>query len=282
MDEVGFAFGISARMLVGALACLALLLVMRKPLLWHKQALQTYLATGIGIYGAMMCVYWGAQYVPSGLVSVMFGFTPILTGLLAGYMLAEQSLTPVRWLAMLLCISGLFVIFSEQVELDHRIAIGMSIIIVAVVLHSLSTVLVKKYHTGLPALSVTTGGLLVALPFYFVTWLALDGHVPESIPLRSGLSILYLGVVGSGIGFVLFFYVLKHVPATTIGLLPLITPVLALIIGSVFNGEVISAAIVIGTSIILVGLLSYQFGARGIAMLRRNSEKEAPLQEEIE
>ena len=68
-QEVGFLFGVAGRMVIGCVLALALVMVLRLPMAWHKQAGQTYLAAGMGIYGAMMCVYWSAQFVPSGWIS---------------------------------------------------------------------------------------------------------------------------------------------------------------------------------------------------------------------
>jgi hypothetical protein len=44
-------------MLLGVLVCLVLVALMRRRLRWHRQALQTDLAAGLGIWGAMSCVY---------------------------------------------------------------------------------------------------------------------------------------------------------------------------------------------------------------------------------
>ena len=79
-------------MVIGLAVCLLLLRLMRLPMDWHRKALLTYLAAGLGIYAAMLCVYWGAQYIPSGWISVLFGLTPIVTGVMARRFLGERAL----------------------------------------------------------------------------------------------------------------------------------------------------------------------------------------------
>ena len=92
-EGTGYLFGVSSRMLLGAMVSTLLLLALARRVSWHAKAVKTYLAAGLGIYGAMSAVYWGAQFIPSGLVSVVFGLTPIVTGVLAALWLNERSLT---------------------------------------------------------------------------------------------------------------------------------------------------------------------------------------------
>ncbi len=259
-EGLGFMFAATTRMAIGALGCLLLLMLTRGRLYWHKAAVNTYLAAGMGIYGAMSCVYWGAQFIPSGLVSVIFGLTPLLTGLMAGYWLGEQSLTPVRLIGLASALSGLVMIFGNGNHAGHAAMLGMLSVFIAVVLHSLSTVWVKRIGAGLPVLTVAAGGLVTALPLYLLTWGLIDGRLPETIPSRALASIVYLGLFGSVMGFILFYYVLKHVEASRVGLIPLVTPVSALIIGSVMNGEVIPTVVWSGTGLILMGMAVYQWG----------------------
>ena len=89
----GYLFGATGRMVLGALLCVALITVLRHKLPLDRKAWETYIAAGAGIYGAMMSVYWGSQFIPSGLVAVIFGLTPVATAVLAAFYLQEACLT---------------------------------------------------------------------------------------------------------------------------------------------------------------------------------------------
>ncbi len=102
---------------------------------------------------------------------------------------------------------------------------------------------------------------MFAMPFYILCWYLIDGDIPEVIVTRAGLSILYLALFGSVIGFALFFYILKHVSATRVSLITLVTPVTALLLGKYLNDEPLSLQIVAGAIMILLGLASYEFGS---------------------
>jgi len=263
-QEVGFLFGVTSRMLIGGSLALALVVFLRLPMAWHRRARQTYLAAGLGIYGAMMCVYWSAQFIPSGWISVLFGLTPIVTGLLAARFLGEGTMTAAKLTGMLLGVSGLAVIFHTSIRFSDTAWYGVAGLLMAVVLHSISTVWVKRADYQAHGLVITAGGLLVAVPLYLLTWLLTGAHWPETIPARTGVAIIYLGVIATVFGFAMFFYVLRKVDATRVALLTLITPVLSLYLGHTLNGEAIGLPLILGAGLVLSGLALYEWGERRI------------------
>lgn len=267
-EEVGFLFGVASRMLAGAAVCSLIMLLLTRKLPWYREARQTYLAAGLGLYGAMMSVYWGAQYIPSGLISVIFGLTPIVTGIIAAIWLQERSLSISKLSGVFLGIIGLVIIFGSGIELKDGAVYGIAAVLFAVLLHSVSAVWVKAINAQLPALEVTNGGLLVAAPLYLGTWLLADNSWPISIPLRTALSISYLALFGSVLGFIMYFYVLKHIDASRVALITLVTPVLALLLGQVLNNEAIQPVVWLGTICILLGMSIYQWGGHLMFHLR--------------
>lgn len=261
-QDVGFIFGVTGRMLLGAVVCLLLIRALRVALPWHRTAVRTYVAAGLGIYGAMISTYWGAQFIPSGLISVLYGLTPLVTGVLAALWLGERSFNAGKLAGLAAGVVGLAIIFANSLRIDPPALKGIAAVLLAVVLHSLSSVRVKRLGGDVSALAVTTGGLLVAAPLYLATWYAWDGRLPHALPLRTALAIVYLGVVGSVIGFVLYYYVLKHLTAARIALITLVTPITALLLGRLLNGEQVGTEVWLGTGVILSGLLLYQWSDR--------------------
>ena len=267
-EEVGFLFGVASRMLIGAAVCSLIMLLLARKLPWNQEARRTYLAAGLGLYGAMISVYWGAQYISSGLISVIFGLNPIFTGVIAAIWLQERSLTISKLSGVFLGLFGLVVIFGSGIELKDGATYGITAVLLAVLLHSFSAVWVKAINAKIPALEVTNGGLLVAAPLYLATWLLLGNDWPTDIPLRTALSISYLALFGSVLGFIMYFYVLKRIDASRVALITLITPVIALLLGQRFNNESIQPIVWLGTCCILLGMSIYQWGSYIVSRLR--------------
>lgn len=271
-DGPGFLFGVTGRMVIGVAVALAMVYLLRVKLPWNRPARRTYLAAGLGIYSVMLCVYWSAQFIPSGWISVIFGLSPIATGVMAAIWLDEQILKPMKLLGMLLGFLGLLVVFSSGLELGTNALYGALGVLASTLFHSASAVWVKRLNRGLHGMSVTAGGLLVAAPLFLLTWFLTDASWPEVLSPRALYSILYLALIGSVIGFAMYFYVLKHVEATRVALITLVTPVTALLLGSLLNDESIGWSVWLGTALILSGLLSFELEGLYRGVLRRADE----------
>ncbi len=255
----GFLFGAAARMTVGIVCVFFVLGMLRQRLVWNRKALRVYLAVAMQIYGSMLAVYWAAQFIPSGWISVLFGLTPLMTALIAAIWLGERSLTPGNLLAYVMGVGGLFVMFGTALQLGHDAALGVAGVLVSVFLQSFSAVLIKRVNAKVSALSQVAGGLLLAVPAYLITWWVVDGRWPVELPVASFASIIYLGVIATTIGFVLYYYLLIHLTATKVALIALASPVMALMIGHLLNHEPLTMKVITGTLLILAALLMHQF-----------------------
>lgn len=264
-----FLFAVTARMWIGAILSLLLLRLSRTPFPWHRAARHTYLAVGGGIFGALGLTYWGSQYVPSGLISVIFGLAPLVTGLFAAFFLGEKNLSLLKVTGMLLGLAGLAVIFTGDSGPRVFELRGIGAVLCAMLIHCVSAIRVKQLAAAVPALASTAGGVLVATFLLQTSWILLDVQLPARVSAVAGWSILYLGVAGSVLGFSLYYYLLKQVEATRVALITLITPVLALLLGNLLNGEALTPVILLGTLIIMLGLVCFQFGEAGLQHLRR-------------
>lgn len=252
---VSFIFGVTARMSIG-LACLIVLMVItRTRLRLDGAALKTYAAVSGQLYASMLLTYWGAQFIPSGWLSVIYGLSPFMTAFIAAAYLNEQSLGLGKIVSYLVGFSGLLVMFSSAIDMNPAAVQGMLALLGATLLHALSAVWVKHIQAGLPAMAQITGGLLVSLPLYFLTWYYLDGGaIPPLPPEITQWSILYLGVIATPIGFALYYFVLANMAATNVAMINLMTPVLSLLLGYFVNGEPLTLKVAIGTALIMMAL----------------------------
>lgn len=257
-EGVGYEFGVAARMLLGLAFLLLVMLLQRLTFPWDRHARRVYLVGGLSIFFAMASVYWAAQYIPSGWISVVFGLSPIMTGLLAIAILQEQSFSEGRLIGMLIGLLGLSVIFIEGMDLHEAAWLGVLGVIFSTIAQPMGAVLIKKLKPTLPAITITAGSVAVAVPLFTLNWLLFGPDLPAAIHGKTLGAILFLAIAGTGIGFPLYFYVLKHLSAGHVSLITLITPVTALLIGNTFNDESISLRVWLGTALIMLGLLVHE------------------------
>lgn len=256
----GFSFAVLSRMTLGALLCLVLLVLLRIRPPLHGRALHSYVASGASMAGTMVLAYWSSQFVSSGMISLLFGLSPLITSLGAALWLKEESLTLEKLAGMALGLAGLLVVFHGALAIDA--GWGLVALFSAVVIQSLGLVWIKKVADDSPPLATTFGSLAIALPLFFMAWWIFDGHIPDSLPTRAMSAIIYLGSIGSVLGFLLYYYLIKHIDTGRIALINLVTPVLALLLGHALNNEQILPQVWMGAGCILMGLAVHRWGAR--------------------
>lgn len=260
---VGFSFAVFSRMVIGALLCAVLLVLMRVRFPLHRKARLAYLVSGLSMFGAMGLSYWAAQFVSSGMISVLFGLSPLITSLGAVLWLKEEALTPNKLAGIVFGLLGLVMVFYGNLHLGSNAALGLVALLLAVAMQSLGLVWLKRIGDDSPPLATTLGSLLVALPCFFAEWiLAEGGHVPAEFSQRAFAAIVYLGIVGSVLGFAMYYYLIKHMEAGRVALITLVTPVLALLLGSYLNSEVVMTQVWLGTASILFGLGLHRWGEK--------------------
>ncbi len=257
-----FSFAVMGRMLIGLAICGVLLRATRTAFPFNPAARQLYLISGLSIFVAMLLTYWGALHIPSGLISVIFGLSPLVTGVFAAVWLSERTLTPLRLTGLALALGGLWVIFGQPWPGDSRATLGTAATVAGMTVQALGLVWIKRLNVRMSSLAITTGSLAVATPLFVLAWVVADAtQLPPDITPRAGMAIVYLGVFGSVVGFTLYYYVIKHLDAGRVALITLVTPVSALLLGQALNAEFIPASGWAGIALIGAGLLLYEWQA---------------------
>lgn len=256
----GFLFSLMARMFVAS-ALFALIVAWRRHgELFTRGGLIASLVAGLGIYASMMLVYWSAQFIPSGLIAVLFGLSPLAAALWSQWLLPGDRITRLGVVGVVIGIGGLWVIFGSGEALSSAAIPGTIAALLGVTIQNGTMVVLKRYGVEQSALTMTAGGVMVAAALYLPSWWSIGAPIPENIPLRAWLAIVYLGVVGSVAGFMLYFWLLKRINAVSLSLVTLITPVTALLLGQWLNAERLPQEVWLGVACIMTGLVLYQFG----------------------
>ncbi|MEO5376840.1 MAG: DMT family transporter [Magnetococcus sp. DMHC-6] len=255
----GYLFAVTARIAIGAVLFLMLIPWLKRHPAPARQIMAVSLAAGLSLFGTMFCVYWGAQYLPSGWISVLFGLGPILTGGMAAVWLNE-SFALEKFFGSILGMGGLVAIFGQGGALGAKTLFGVGVIFIAVLIYSAGNIGIKRWGEGVSPLWVTAGSLWVAFPLFLTVFFFEHTPWPTAISLRAINAILYLGFVANGIGFISFYYLLSRVKTANAVLVTLSAPMLALWLGVAFNKEEIHGGVILGSLLILGGLSLFQWG----------------------
>jgi drug/metabolite transporter (DMT)-like permease len=208
-------------------------------------------------------VYWGEQYVPSGLAAVLFGILPLYTALLGSVLLHDEPLRAALLVGVMIGIGGLALAFLESVELgSDRAAIGAVALALAPLGAAVGSVSQKRRGAELDAVvlngwAMLVGGLLL-LP---ASGLSEDwGDFVWSA--ESVGSIAYLALFGSAIAFVTLTVLLRHISAMAVAFLAMLLPFGALVFGALLYDESITPRAVGGAVLVAAGLAIAQWSRR--------------------
>ena len=209
---------------------------------------------GIGLsYGV---VYWGEQYIPAGLSAVLFATNPLFVLLLAHFVLASEPITLRKLLGVTLGFVGVLFIFKDELQLPDRMSeVAAAVTLVSPFVAAISVVGIKRWGqhlhpynlTALP-MTYAAGALLV------VSVLTEDLSTVRWTGTAIG-TVLYLALFGSVAAFVIFYTLLKQFAVSTLVFITYVFPVVAIALGYILLGETIELQSLIGTGIIMVGIV---------------------------
>ena len=259
-DSVSPIAALCLRMLIALTCALLVVALWKRADFFKKRNAINYFVASLALFPNMPLVYYASQTISSGLISVLFGLMPFVTALFAIFILGENSFTPRRILAQTIALVGLILISSEQLALGEDAFIGVLLMVASTCVYGFSNVWLKKIsaRNAIHPFDQTTGALAFAMPGLLLCWYFMDGKIASDISQTSAISIGYLAMIGSLVGFVTFFHIHRHMDIRMVSLIPVITPVIALWIGQVFVGEELTQTTMIGVCFIIFGLILYE------------------------
>lgn len=208
----------------------------------------------VGIPMALMA--WALQYISGGLGSIFQSTAPFFVAIFAYFMLREPLLSAAKIFGLIIGFIGIILLFSDDIggpSGGSAVVAGAAVLLTSVLI-GFAQVYSRKYFKGSDLLGFNMYVLLVAgfetLPFCFV------GGAPRfSLTTELVLSILYLGVMGSAVPFVLYFELFQRVNIVVLSMVSYLIPVVAVVSGIVWLGERMTPTDVLGACLVLFGVL---------------------------
>ena len=208
-------------------------------------------------------VFWGEQYITSGLAAVLSAMVPLFGLPMAHRYLSTERLTAPKMIGVLLGRCGVAIVCSGQLGIGGPLAFWASVgIILAAAATAHAGVLIKAEGTQLEP-SVIAGVQMAGgcIP------LLIGGAFLEGNPLAfpwtplAWAALVYLTILGSVAAFLMYYWLIRHTSVSWVMMIPLVTPLVAVVIGMVFAGEAVGWHTAVGGAAIIGGV--------ALAVLRR-------------
>jgi drug/metabolite transporter (DMT)-like permease len=257
------------RFVIACTILFSLIRIRRIPLP-HARADWILLATsGILSFGLNYgLVFWGEQYITSGLAALLQATLPAFGLVFAHFHLPAERLTWTKIGGVVLGVFGVGVVFSNQLAVSGRQALaGCVALILSAMFAAYSNVLVKRFGKHLNPAVLSAGQMLFGLVLLLAVGIPLEGN-----PLKfhwTGMAVVamfYLAIVGSVIAFLLYYWLVLNMDVTKSMMIALVTPVVAVILGMIVLNEEFGWRTLAGGAMIILGI--------GLIVVRKAKKKE--------
>ena len=258
VEDVPPATLVAWRMSLGALGMLVLIAAFRLPR--PRGAGEWLPLVVLGAVNAAIPIFlisWGQQWVDSGTAAVLNSLTPIFSLVIAGLALRVEPVTALRVTGLLLGFIGAAILASRQLELraDAAGLIGAMAVVLAAFSYAVGASYARHRIQRTHRYVVAGGTLLFAAVDAWVLALLADGGLVLPTQLSSVIAIAWLGILGSFVAYVLFFFLIEHLGATMASMVTYLFPVVGVGLGVLALGEPMDVRLAIGTILVLVGIV---------------------------
>lgn len=199
------------------------------------------------------------QYVTPVLASIINAGTPLMTLVFMLIVFREEKLKPEQIIGLLIGALGVLTVVGVWKDLGNNQLVGVIALLIAVSCYGAS----YPYSTRnviplkLKPEALATGQLIMAavtlLPFFIINGISNDFY-----RLQSVIAMLCLGIFGSGFAYIWNFAITAAAGSAIASTVTYLTPVVAVIVGFLYLGEVIVWHEIVGALIVIVGALLSQ------------------------
>jgi drug/metabolite transporter (DMT)-like permease len=246
------------RSVSGAVALVLLMAVLRKPMFgpgWTSRILPFAIMAVINAILPWAAIAWGEERITSGLASILNATATLWTAILVFWIVPAERPTPLNYVGVLVGIVGVGVLVLPDIKaygLSGSV-LGILAVLVAAFSYALASVYQRTKLRGMSVYEQSTGQTIVT------ALLSIPIAAPSLPHFHFGLvsfsAVVALGVFGTAVAYLLFYYVMNSLGAVRATAVTLVVPVTAVFWGVVLLGERLTVGTVAGMVIILAGIV---------------------------
>ena len=172
------------------------------------------------------------------------------------WFLPGTRLGPRAWVGLAIGLFGVVTLFWTDVASFGRSGLWAgAVLMISPVVATVSSTVAKRFGGGVRSIELNRNGMLFGALLLGVLALATERDAPVRWTAAAIGSIAYLAVFGTALAFGLYFWLLRHIPAHTLGLISYVTPAIALTLGTLLGKEPFHRTTLLGAVLILSGVL---------------------------
>ena len=200
-------------------------------------------------------ISWGEQSIDSAVASILDATVPLFTILIAHYLLQDDKITLPKVLGLLIGFAGVVVLMSKDLmSASTSSLLGQAAVILASAFYAGSSVYVRKTTEDTPGIVRSAGPLISATAIMWLATFLFERPVEMPQLGITWVALLWLGVFGSGLAFVMAFYLIHEIGPTRTTMVTYLFPLGGVILGVTFLNEQLTWQLVTGAILIIASL----------------------------
>ncbi|MCP4469548.1 MAG: DMT family transporter [Gammaproteobacteria bacterium] len=206
----------------------------RTPRIWGGFLLMAIAGNALPFF----LITWGQQTIDSGVTGMIMAIMPLMTMLLAHYLVEGETLNRFKIIGFTLGITGIVILLGPVFQGGGRALLSGLAIFTAATCYAVNTILIKRLPRFSPMVGAC-GVLIMASIIMLPIWLTL---APEnnSISQDSMLAVIWLGIGPTGIATIILFAVIDRAGPTFLSTINYLIPVVAFFAGAWLLSEPVS------------------------------------------
>jgi drug/metabolite transporter (DMT)-like permease len=245
---------VTLRVSFGLLALLVVMFVLRQPFPHDRSTLSKYVFMGIfNLVVPFLLITWGETKIDSSLASILNAATPLFVIIIAHFWLRDEKITGARLGGLLMGFAGVVVLVLQNLKLDGRQGDiwGELAVLLATVSYAVALIFSRRYLRGTKPVVQSTMILVVATALMWIIMPAADQPVVFPATPLTWIAVIWLGVLGLCVAYLLFFYLNNVWGPTRASLVTYVFPVVGVALGIIFLSEPLTWNMVVGSILVV-------------------------------
>ena len=265
VDDFGTFTLVSLRLLVGAALLWVVIRLAHQPLPRERRMYGHLVVMAIvNITIPFLLITWAEQSVDSSLAAILTSPVPLFAIILSALFLADEPIRVNGVAGLIVGFIGVIIITSPGLTSGNSSVTGELALLGAAFSYAVGAVYSRRNVRGLPPMIPAVFQVSFAAIIVSVFALLFEHPWTATPNAEAIFSILWLGIFGSGLAYLLVFRLFQHWGATRTTLIAYVIPPVGIVLGVLVLNEPIDARIVLGTGLVVagVGLVNSRFGRR--------------------
>lgn len=259
---------VTLRLLIG-FALLAAVVAVAREALPRDPRTYGHLAV-MGVFSVALpfsLITFAEQNVDSTLAAILTSAVPLFVIPIAALLLPDERITPNRILGVAVGFVGVAILvgFDPADVAGAELASELALI-GAAVSYAVGAVYARRNVHGLRPMIPAVFQVGIAMVIVAVLALLLERPFETTLTFEAVLSVIWLGLFGSGLAYLVFFRLLGRWGATRTSLVAYLLPVYGIVLGAMVLDEAVDARLLLGTALIIGGiaLVNARWGSRAL------------------